>query len=90
MDTNTPAADAPTTDTNDGGFIDSLDAYFNNPSGPDLTPAADPVAAHRAAVRALAIGQGHKGRRPAAAAPLSARQKDDAKRRLLSRLFYCL
>ena len=44
MDTNTPAADAPTTDTNDGGFIDSLDAYFNNPSGPDLTPAADPVA----------------------------------------------
>ena len=44
MDTNTPAADAPTTDTNDGGFIDSLDAYFNNPSGPDLAPAADPVA----------------------------------------------
>ena len=44
METNTPAADAPTPDTNEGGFIDSLDAYFNTPDGPDPTPAADPVA----------------------------------------------
>ena len=42
MEPNTPAADAPTPDNNEGGFIDSLDAYFNTPDGPDPTPVADP------------------------------------------------
>ena len=44
--TATPAAAEPTPATNEGGFIDSLDAYFNNPTGPEPTPVApEPVVA---------------------------------------------
>lgn len=38
--TATPAAAEPTPTANEGGFIDSLDAYFNNPTGPEPTPVA--------------------------------------------------